>query len=187
VQTIRSTSHQMLEMVNELLDIATIESGELKLRREPTALGELVEKAVHLMAMEAARKTTKLSLLPLPTLPALRLDSGKVRQVVDNLLTNGGEILPSRLHDHDRRSPCPKRVCQPAVYATRVPGIPEGEREKLFKDFGRFSVKPTGGETSTGLGLAICSNIVDAHNGTIAAENLPQGGCKFIVTLPIET
>ncbi|HRP06243.1 MAG TPA: ATP-binding protein, partial [Opitutaceae bacterium] len=67
------------------------------------------------------------------------------------------------------------------------PGIPEGEREKLFKDFGRLSVKPTGGETSTGLGLAICRNIVDAHNGTIAAENLPQGGCKFIVTFPIET
>ena len=67
----------------------------------------------------------------------------------------------------------------------RGPGIPDDERDKLFKDFGRLSVKPTGGEKSTGLGLAICRKIVDAHNGTIVAENLPTGGCEFRVTLPV--
>jgi signal transduction histidine kinase len=64
------------------------------------------------------------------------------------------------------------------------PGIPENERYKLFKDFGRTSVQPTGGEKSTGLGLAICRKIVDAHHGTITAENLPGRGCVFRVTLP---
>jgi K+-sensing histidine kinase KdpD len=64
------------------------------------------------------------------------------------------------------------------------PGIPENERDKLFKDFGRLSVQPTGGEKSTGLGLAICRKIVDAHSGTIVAENLAAGGCEFRVTLP---
>ena len=63
------------------------------------------------------------------------------------------------------------------------PGIPENERDKLFKDFGRLSAKPTGGEKSTGLGLAICRKIVEAHGGTITAQNLPQGGCEFRVTL----
>ena len=65
------------------------------------------------------------------------------------------------------------------------PGIPENERDRLFKDFGRLSVKPTGGEKSTGLGLAICRKIVDAHNGTIVAENLTTRGCEFRVTLPL--
>ena len=65
------------------------------------------------------------------------------------------------------------------------PGIPESERDRLFKDFGRMSTKPTGGEKSTGLGLAICRKIVDAHHGTITAENLPGGGCVFRFTLPI--
>lgn len=185
VQTIRSTSNQMLEMVNELLDIATIESGELKLRREPTALGELVEKAVHLMGMEAARKTTRLALLPLPALPLLRLDSGKVCQVVNNLLSNAVKYSPPGSTITIELSLSESGVSLAVL--DQGPGIPEGEREKLFKNFGRLSVKPTGGETSTGLGLAICRNIVDAHNGTIAAENLPQGGCKFIVTFPIET
>ena len=58
-------------------------------------------------------------------------------------------------------------------------------RDKLFKDFGRLSVKPTGGEKSTGLGLAICRKIVEAHHGTIVAENLTGGGCEFRVTLPV--
>jgi signal transduction histidine kinase len=64
------------------------------------------------------------------------------------------------------------------------PGIPETERYKLFKDFGRTSVQPTGGEKSTGLGLAICRKIVEAHHGTITAENLPGRGCVFRVTIP---
>ena len=65
------------------------------------------------------------------------------------------------------------------------PGIPVSERHKLFKDFGRTSVMPTGGEKSTGLGLAICRKIIDSHHGTITAENLPERGCVFLVTLPI--
>ncbi|MEI6861565.1 MAG: sensor histidine kinase [Verrucomicrobiota bacterium] len=65
------------------------------------------------------------------------------------------------------------------------PGIPDSERDKLFKDFGRLSAKPTGGEKSTGLGLAICRKIVEAHGGTIVAENTPKPGhgCAFRVTL----
>jgi signal transduction histidine kinase len=64
------------------------------------------------------------------------------------------------------------------------PGIPESEHDKLFKDFSRTSVQPTGGEKSTGLGLAICRKIVEAHHGAITAENLPERGCVFRVTLP---
>ncbi len=64
------------------------------------------------------------------------------------------------------------------------PGIPDGERGKLFQDFAQLSVRPTGGEKSTGLGLAICRKIVEAHHGTISATNQPTGGCEFRVTLP---
>ena len=77
----------------------------------------------------------------------------------------------------------PARSC--IAVRDQGPGIPESERDKLFKDFGRTSVKPTGGEKSTGLGLAICRKIVDAHHGTITAENLPDRGCVFRVTLPL--
>jgi len=180
--TICSASQQMLHMVNELLDVATIEAGELKLVPEPTALAALAEKAIYLANIDAAKKQTHIVLSAAPDLPKARVDPAKIRQVLDNLLSNAVKFSP------------PGSMVTVELGATaqahsiavrdQGPGIPESERDKLFKDFGRTSVKPTAGEQSTGLGLAICRKIIDAHHGAITAENLPLRGCVFRVTLP---
>jgi len=183
VQMIHATSHQMLDLVNELLDVATIEAGALKIRPEPTVIIELVSRAVHLMNMEAAKKKTKVHLIHPAVVPLLPLDPQKFRQVVDNLVSNAikysppGASITVEITSNDSTVSLSVR--------DEGPGIPDGERDKLFKDFGRLSVKPTGGEKSTGLGLAICRNIVEAHRGTITAENLTARGCEFRVTLPL--
>ena len=65
------------------------------------------------------------------------------------------------------------------------PGIPEAERELLFRSFQKLSTRPTGGEKSTGLGLAIAKRIVDAHGGRIDVESGPSGGTRFTVTGPL--
>ena len=65
------------------------------------------------------------------------------------------------------------------------PGVPETERARLFKDFSRTSVTPTGGEPSTGLGLSISRKVMEGHAGTIMARNLPGGGAEFRITLPL--
>jgi two-component system, sensor histidine kinase and response regulator len=67
--------------------------------------------------------------------------------------------------------------------ADEGPGIPEGEFDQLFGSFSKTSVKPTGGETSTGLGLNICKKVMEAHGGDIYAENLPEKGAQFSVQL----
>ena len=110
-----------------------------------------------------------------------------MKQVVDNLLSNAIKFSP-------RESIITVTLEADASHVfiavrDQGPGIPEGERDKLFKDFSRLSVRPTGGEKSTGLGLAISRKIVEAHRGTIAAENLPSPGrgCVFRVTLPLYT
>jgi signal transduction histidine kinase len=182
VKTIHSASQEMLLLVNELLDVATIEAGELKIAPEPTDMVEIVSKAVYLANIEATKKQTKIVMLSRERPPPCRLDPNKIRQVVDNLLTNAVKFSPPG-------STIDVEVAAlngSLVVAVRDqgPGIPENERYKLFKDFGRTSVQPTGGEKSTGLGLAICRKIVDAHHGTITAENLPGRGCVFRVTLP---
>jgi signal transduction histidine kinase len=182
VKTIHSASQEMLLLVNELLDVATIEAGELKLAPETIDLVEIVAKAVYLANIEATKKQTKIVMLPGERPPLWRLDPNKIRQVVDNLLTNAVKFSPPGSTINVEVAALTGSVA--IAVRDQGPGIPESERHKLFKDFGRTSVLPTGGEKSTGLGLAICRKIVEAHRGTIAAENLPDRGCVFRVTLP---
>ena len=184
VETINGASQQMLDLVNELLDVATIEAGELKIRVEPHDLGGLITRSIALTNMEAARKKTVVTLAPTELKPIAIIDAAKIRQVIENLLSNAvkysppGSAITVTLHE-DRVA----GLCGFAVQ-DQGPGITEGERDRLFQDFSRLSAQPTGGEKSTGLGLAICRKIVEAHRGTITAENLPTRGCEFRVLLP---
>lgn len=180
--TIFETAQSMLSLLNELLDVATIEAGELKVHKEPHNLAELVEKCVYLNNINAARKNTKIVYSPPLEAPIVRMDHAKIKQVMDNLLSNAVKYSPPGSTVHVRIS-----GFHPA-YTVAVqdegPGIPENERHKLFKDFATLSSKPTGGEKATGLGLAICRKIIEAHRGAITATNLPKGGCEFSITLP---
>ncbi|MBM3855177.1 MAG: hybrid sensor histidine kinase/response regulator [Verrucomicrobia bacterium] len=184
VQTIHAASQSMLEMLNQLLDVAAIEAGELKLHLEPTNLGDLAARSVAMINIEAGKKRTRVEFArpdPPVVLPA---DSAKMKQVIDNLLSNAVKYSPpgSTIRAYVQSGPAAAQCC--FFVRDQGPGIPDDERDKLFKDFGRLSSKPTAGEKSTGLGLAICRNIVEAHRGTIAVANLPEGGCEFRVMLP---
>jgi two-component system sensor histidine kinase/response regulator len=185
VNTIHSASQSMLTLVNELLDVATIESGQLKINPEPHNLTEIITKSVYLTNIEAAKKQTRVDFKPEPSEVVARIDSAKMRQVVENLLSNAVKYSPpGSIITVEVRSEIGLRTCGFSV-KDQGPGIPENERHKLFKDFGRLSVQPTAGEKSTGLGLAICRKIVEAHQGSVVAENLPERGCEFRVTLPL--
>jgi two-component system sensor histidine kinase/response regulator len=182
VYTIQGASQSMLQLVNELLDVATIEAGHLRLSMEPTWIGELIEKSVHLSNIEAAKKDTRIVMAETADNPLINLDRNKIRQVVDNLISNAVKYSP-------RNSVITVKLFfdgPMAGFAVRDdgPGIPEGERHLLFKEYGRLSNRPTGGEKSTGLGLAICRKIIEAHGGTIGVQNNTDRGCEFAVRLP---
>jgi len=185
VDTILGASQSMLNLVNELLDVATIQSGVLKLHLEPHPLADLLAKSVMLTNIQAAEKKTRVVMGPDCAAPMPPIDVGKIRQVIDNLLSNAVKFSPAGATITASIQLDPARGTCGISVRDQGPGIPEGERDKLFKDFSRLSIRPTGGEKSTGLGLAICRNIVEAHHGTIGAENLPMGGCEFRVTLPL--
>ena len=186
INLIHQASQNMVSLVNDLLDVATIEAGELRLMIAPVALADVIEKSVAMNAREAARKKTAILFEQCEATPVLNLDADKIRQVVDNLLSNAVKYSPpgSTVRVGLRALPLGAHA---VTVRDQGKGIPEGERDRLFKDFSRLSVQPTGGEKSTGLGLAICRKIVDAHGGSIVAENLPAGGCEFRVTLPSST
>ncbi|HEY8993648.1 MAG TPA: hybrid sensor histidine kinase/response regulator [Lacunisphaera sp.] len=185
VNTIHEASQGMLTMVNELLDLSVIESGELKIQPDDRPIAELLTKAVYLNNINAGKKGSRIEFAAPPHAMLLRIDADKVRQVLDNLLSNAIKFSP------------PNSVVtvstetNDAYYSVLVkdqgPGIPENERHKLFQDFGQTSVKPTAGEKSTGLGLAICKRIMEAHGGNIEAETARTGGGLFKITFPLAT
>jgi signal transduction histidine kinase len=146
-------------------------------------LADLIEKSVTLNALESSRKRTQILFTERTAAPTITLDGAKIRQVVDNLLSNAVKYSPPGSTVRVALG-----IAEDGTQIIRVrdegPGIPENERDRLFKDFSRLSARPTGGEKSTGLGLAICRKIVEAHHGTIVAENHPAGGCEFQVFLP---
>lgn len=182
VNLIHQASQSMVTLVNDLLDVATIESGELRLQPAPASLADLIEKSVTLNALESARKHTQIVCTERPAAPPITVDAEKIRQVIDNLLSNAVKYSPPA---STIRVSLALKDDGTQVISVRDqgPGIPENERDRLFKDFGRLSAVPTGGEKSTGLGLAICRKIVEAHHGAIVAENHPAGGCEFRVLL----
>lgn len=185
VELIHGASQSMLDLVNELLDVATIEAGELKLDLQPSNFGGLLRGCAFLQNIHAAKKNSRITLPDDAGAPTAAVDAAKMRQVIDNLFSNAIKYSPPG----SEISVVYRRGDGTAGFAVhdQGPGIPAHEHDKLFRDFGRLSAKPTGGESSTGLGLAICRKIVEAHRGTITAENLPDGGCEFRVDLPALT
>jgi signal transduction histidine kinase len=183
VHLIQETCKIMESVVNDLLDWATIEAGELKLEPKPIHLNELLVKSVRFNGMTADRKKTRIMLSETREAPLIRVDENRTRQVIDNLLSNAIKYSPAGSTIHVVHQFDPAKNHQIVRVRDQGPGIPQEELGRLFTDFGRLSTRPTGGEPSTGLGLAICRKIVESHHGTIEAENLPSGGCEFRVCL----
>lgn len=182
--TIRKSSDFMLSMLNDLLDITKIESGRLELELESVDLIDLIEKNVVLNRVLAAKKAILIAFQHDTDLPPTPVDRGKIDQVLNNLISNAVKFSPAgtTVTVHAFRSGDQVTVS----VKDEGPGIPEAERQKLFQPFSRTSVQSTGGEKSTGLGLAIAKKIILGHRGKIWVESGIGTGSTFYVTLPLE-
>lgn len=180
--TIQSTSDTMLHLVDELLDISVIESGEERSEMQPCRLFEIVSSSLNIYQYTANKKSIRLHLENRGMPELLLIDKLQFRRLIDNFLSNAVKYSPSESN---------VRLVIETVDATlkiivedEGPGIPQDEMHKLFTDFGKTSVQPTGNETSTGLGLSICKKIAEAHRGHVYAENRDdRTGARFIVEL----
>lgn len=183
LNTIYGASHSMLDLINNLLDTSVLEASEMLVNAQPTSLTELVKEAVKLNNATAELKGSTILVNPGAATKLLAIDGPRIREVLNNLLGNAVKFSPpgSTITVEEKIA---SGQCSVAV-RDQGPGIPEDEHDKLFKDFGRTSVRPTGGEPSTGLGLSICHEIMLAHGGTIQAENLAGGGAEFRITFPV--
>lgn len=180
---VESSARFMLQLIEDLLDVSTLESGKLNLSLEVHDLARLVGDAVSRNQPLARDKGTTLSLAAPGDAVNCRVDAAKIDQVLNNLLTNAIKYSPPnasvRVHVRPTEGRAIVRVTDEG------PGIPPEEQSRLFLPFGRTSVQTTGGEKSTGLGLAIARRIVEGHSGSLGVDSEPGRGSTFWFSLPM--
>ncbi len=184
VTAIKRTSRFMLGLVEDLLDVSTIEAGRLELARESTDLVALVEHTVTLNRTLASPKQIAIDFLaPTAPLAPLLVDPGKLQQVLNNLLSNAVKFSPKGSRVEVSMTVSDTHVT--IGVQDQGPGIAQDQVAKLFKPFSKTGARPTGGERSTGLGLVIVQRIVQGHGGEVQVQSEVGVGSRFLVVLPI--
>ncbi len=182
VRNIRESSIFMLKIVEDLVDYSDADLGEVKLNREQTNLIELVRNSVRLNSVIAGRKGIELVADLTDQKIVIEIDRRKIDQVLNNLISNA--IKYSHIDTVVRIEVLPSPDQVAVAIIDQGQGIPEHDIPNLFQPFRRAAVQPTGGESSTGLGLAICKSIVEAHGGQITVESRVGFGSIFRFFLP---
>ena len=180
---IHSASEELLILLNDLLDVSHIESGKFLLRRSENDLRQLIRRRVALAETMATRKEIRIT-TRLAALPPFAFDPEKIGQAVDNFLSNAVKYSPPA----SLVTVTLARVTAGAKVTVKDqgPGISTEEQDKLFTEFTRLASQPTGGEKSTGLGLAITKKIITSHGGAIGVRSGNGRGSAFFFTLPME-
>jgi signal transduction histidine kinase len=184
VQLVYGAGQTMRALVDDILDVAKMEKGEVSVELAPTRLRPILQDAIALWQGQATGKGLLLE-ADLEAAPALvETDGGKVRQIVFNLLSNAikftaeGAVRLIATCDRDAGTLC-------LVIEDTGIGIPQEEQGDIFESFHQVDNAMTRQFSGTGLGLAICRNLANALGGTIALESELGKGSRFIVTLPL--
>ncbi len=181
VTTIADSTELTQRMIRDLLDVASIELGRLRIERRALGVPQVLAQATELFRRDADERGVLLEVDALPTLPDILGDEQRIVQVLANLMGNalrfterGGSVRLSA-----RRVP---GFVEVAVHDTGA-GIPPSELPKIFERY--WSIRQNAPKGGTGLGLAIARGIVEAHGGTLWAESIVGKGSSFRFTVPV--
>lgn len=183
IQVMLGQAERLGRLVDQLLDLSRLDSGEVPLRREPVRLGPLVEEV--LSEIRVARPDTGIVLERevAPDLPPVLADRERIHQVLFNLLDNAVRFTPAggRVTVTAER----RNGAVDVHVADTGPGIAPEHLPRLFERFYRVDPARSAREGGTGIGLAIARSVVEAHGGRIWAESVPGQGSVFTFELPV--
>ncbi|MBN1503475.1 MAG: DUF4118 domain-containing protein [Candidatus Eisenbacteria bacterium] len=180
LETAYEQSCRLNRLVSDLLDMARVDAGALRLRRVPADVSDLIGAAIR--QTEDALGGLPLNLDVPEGLPEASVDFSLMLRVLANLLDNAVRYSPAGTKV-DVRARVKEGRLELSV-ADRGIGIPAGDLEQVFNKFYRVRRPQT--HKGTGLGLSVCKGIVEAHGGTISAANRDGGGTVVTVTVPLE-
>ncbi len=176
------STNRLVDLVNDLLDVARVEAGRIEIHRRPTDLPEIVRETTALMAPRLREKNQTLQVDLPDDLPRALADPSRVRQMLTNLLTNAhlytqdGGAIRVAVREAGRSLEL--------TVADNGRGIAADELDQVFDRFYRAGGVEGDTSTGTGLGLAIVKSLVDLHGGTIDVESEPGQGTTFRIALP---
>jgi signal transduction histidine kinase len=203
VRTIQDKGGQLLSLIMGLLDVGKLESGTMRLIKRPLTIAPVLDEVISTLAPAARKKGVTLQLDVAPSLPFMRGDPERLRQVFLNLVENAIKFTPSGgtvllrarivnapILDTDEEgltllAPTRARV-EVRVIDTGI-GIPARERTKVFDAFYQVDSSSTRQHGGTGLGLSIAKRLVEGHGGLIHVEDNEPSGTVFVVSLPQQT
>jgi len=203
-----TSGNRLLNMINDLLDLAKIRAAKIQLRVEETSIDALCRKAIASFSLLTKKKKIKVKLTTDPELPVLMTDAGKVQQILHNFLSNAVKFTPKlgrievragfappAFHtSHDGRTTSDEqratsdaalpRFARISVSDTGC-GIPQADQEKIFEKFRQIDGSITKESPGTGLGLAISKELADMLAGSIGLQSEPGIGSTFWLDIPV--
>jgi signal transduction histidine kinase/CheY-like chemotaxis protein len=182
VDHIRDATKRLTSMVDHLISDAMADAFDITIRREPVDIASLVMEIVEANRPSASNKQQTIEVSAPPERTTM-CDGDRMREAIDNLVSNaikyspiGGKITLTVAYEGNNAL---------IHVADQGAGLSPEDLGRLFGRFQRLSAKPTGGESSTGLGLSIVKRIVDMHGGKVTADSAGPGeGSTFTISLP---
>jgi two-component system sensor histidine kinase KdpD len=179
-QAIYEEAKRMSSLVNNILDMARLDAGVVELNKQWYPLEEIVGSVLTRFQKRLAGRLITVKLPP--GIPMIYVDAVMIEQVLINLLENVLRYTPEG-------SPVEIQAESSSVnveisVADLGPGIPKGSEHNLFEKF--YRVRHEAAQSGVGLGLAICKAIIEAHGGSIQAQNRSTGGAVFTFTIPLD-
>jgi len=181
LEDVHESSRRLLDMVNNLLDLSRLEAGRVELFTDLVELPELIYEVARTLRPLADQKGIRLEVAEMPRLPLVLVDPLRIRQVLMNLVGNAVKFTPEGGLISLGARPVPGWV-EVSVSDTG-PGVAPEDRGLIFEAFRRVE-SPRGLHPGSGLGLALCRNLVELHGGEIWMEEAGGGGSIFRFTLP---
>ena len=180
---IDSNSRHLLALINDILDITRIEAGRMPLNLTTFRVGDLIHEVMSELEPIIKRSKLTVTARTRASVPALKSDRQKIKQIVLNLLSNALKFTPHGSVTIGASYDGKSRLVAIAVRDTGV-GIPEADHGKVFEDFRQLDSSPARGYGGTGLGLSICRRLAHMLGGNIELSSSSGQGSTFTLRLP---
>lgn len=181
---ISTSGRALLNMINDLLDLAKAEAGKMEMRIEKTSIQQLCQSIVGFFAPLTEQKNIEIHLYVATDIPLIQTDYGKVQQILYNLLSNAVKFTPENGSVNITAGMLDDLTVRISITDTG-PGIEDANHGKIFEKFRQIDGSITRQGSGTGLGLAICKELAGLLSGSISLKSEPGKGSTFSLDIPI--